>query len=239
MNRVEFMQQLERLLSDVSESDRLDALAYYNDYFDEAGIENEAQVIRELGSPEKVVATIKMDLNSSGNTAAEYTEHGYEDGREVNNINTPATREVSSQEQKKKRDFPLALIIILVVFASPLLVGLGGGALGIILGVLGAIFGIIVAVIVSVFAVAVALFACGIACVVAGAACIVVGLIRAVTSGVEGLVLIGVGGITFALGVLFTILFVWCAFKWLPALFRWTIDLIQRLFSRRERRSKV
>ena len=239
MNRVEFMQQLERLLSDVSESDRLDALAYYNDYFDEAGIENEAQVIRELGSPEKVAATIKMDLNSSGNTAAEYTEHGYEDGREANNINTPATRDVSTQEQKKKRDFPLALIIILVIFASPLLVGVGGGALGLILGVLGAIFGIIVAAIVTVFAVAIALFACAIACVVAGAALIVVGLIRAVTSGVEGLVLIGVGGITFALGVLFTILFVWCAFKWLPALFRWTIDLIQRLFSRRERRSKV
>ena len=210
MNRLEFMQQLERLLMDIPENDRLDAIAYYHDYFDEAGAENEAQVIRELGSPEKVAATIKTDLNSSGNV-----------------------------ESKKKRDFPLALIIILVIFASPILVGIGGGALGVILGVLGAIFGIIVAVIVSVFAVAVALFACGIACVVAGAACIVVGLIRAVTSGVEGLVLIGVGGITFALGVLFTILFVWCAFKWLPALFRWTIDLIQRLFRRRERRSKA
>ena len=237
MNRVEFIEQLERLLSDIPKSDKLDALAYYNDYFDEAGAENEAQVIRELGSPDKVAATIKEDLNAFGNEKAEYTERGYEDGREANNINTPVIREVSSQE--KKRDFPLALIIILVVFASPLLVGLGGGALGIILGVLGAIFGIIVAVIVSVFAVAIALFACGVACVVAGAACIVVGLIRAVTSGIEGLVLIGVGGITFALGVLFTILFVWCAFKWLPALFRWTIDLIQRLFSRRERRSKV
>ena len=239
MNRVEFMQQLERLLMDIPENDRLDAIAYYNDYFDEAGVENEAQVIRELGSPEKVAATIKMDLNSSGNTEAEYTEHGYEDGREGVNKNTPARPEASSQEQKKKRDFPLALIIILVIFASPLLVGVGGGALGIILGVLGALFGIIVGVIVTVLALAIAMLACGIACVVAGVACIIVGLLRAVTSGIEGLVLIGVGGITFALGVLFTILFVWCAFKWLPTLFRWTIDLIQRLFRRRERRSRA
>ena len=239
MNRVEFMQQLERLLMDVPENDRLDAIAYYHDYFDEAGIENEAQVIHELGSPEKVAATIKMDLNSLGNTEAEYTEHGYEDGRAGVNQNTPARQEVSSQEQKKKRDIPLALIIILVIFASPLLVGVGGGALGIILGVLGALFGIIVGVIVTVFALAIAMLACGIACVVAGAACIIVGILRAVTSGVEGLVLVGVGGITFALGILFTILFVWCAFKWLPAIFRWTIDLIQRLFSRRERRSKA
>lgn len=239
MNRVEFMQQLERLLMDIPENDRLDAIAYYNDYFDEAGAENEAQVIRELGSPEKVSATIKRDLNSSGNTEAEYTEHGYEDGRDSVNINTPAKQENISKDKKQKRDFPLALIIILIIFASPILVGIGGGALGVILGVLGTVFGIIVAAIVTVLALAIAMLACGIACVVAGAACIIVGLIRAVTSGVEGLLLVGVGGITFALGVLFSILFVWCAFKWLPALFRWTIDLIQRLFSRRERRSKA
>ena len=48
MNRVEFMKQLERLLGDIPENDRLDAIAYYNDYFYEAGVENEAQVIREL-----------------------------------------------------------------------------------------------------------------------------------------------------------------------------------------------
>ena len=239
MNRVEFMQQLKRLLMDIPEHDRLDAIAYYNDYFDEAGVENEAQVIRELGSPEKVATTIKMDLNASGNTEAEYTEHGYEDGREVNHINTPARRETSSREQKKKRDFPLALIIILIIFASPLLVGVGGGAFGVIIGILATIFGIVIAVIVTVLALAIAMLACGIACVVAGAACIVVGLVRAVTSGVEGLLFVGVGGIVFALGILFTVLFVWCAFKWLPALFRWTIDLIQRLFSRKERRSKA
>lgn len=239
MNRVDFMQQLERFLMDIPEHDRLDAIAYYNDYFDEAGVENEAQVIRELGSPEKVATTIKMDLNASGNTEAEYTEHGYEDGREAKHINTPAKQENASKNKKQKRDFPLALIIILIIFASPILVGVGGGAFGVIIGILAAIFGIVIAVIVTVLALAIAMLACGIACLVAGAACIVVGLVRAVTSGVEGLLFVGVGGIVFALGILFIVLFVWCAFKWLPALFRWTIDLIQRLFSRKERRSKA
>lgn len=239
MNRVEFMQQLERLLMDIPEHDRLDAIAYYNDYFDEAGIENEAQVIRELGSPEKVATTIKMDLNASGNTEAEYTEHGYDDGRDANHINAPTKQENTSKNKKQKRDFPLALIIILIIFASPILVGVGGGAFGVIIGILATIFGIVIAVIVTVLALAIAMLACGIACLVAGAACIVVGLVRAVTSGVEGLLFVGVGGIVFALGILFTVLFVWCAFKWLPALFRWTIDLIQRLFSRKERRSKA
>lgn len=228
MNRVEFMQQLERLLWDIPESDRLDAIAYYNDYFDEAGPENEAQVIRELGSPGKVAAIIKADLNASGNVEAEYTEHGYEDGREGLNKNTPARKEKGYQAPKQKRNIPIALIIILLVFASPVLVGVGGGILGGLVGVLAALVGIIFAVVV-----------CGVAFIIAGIVCIVVGIARAIASPVEGLVVIGVGAIMFALGILLTILFIWCAFKWLPALFRWFVDLIQKLFNRGERRSRA
>lgn len=228
MNRVEFMQQLERLLWDIPESDRLDAIAYYNDYFDEAGPENEAQVIRELGSPGKVAAIIKADLNASGNAEAEYTEHGYEDGREGLNRNTPARKEKGYQAPKQKRNIPIALIIILLVFASPVLVGVGGGILGGLVGVLAALVGIIFAVVV-----------CGVAFIIAGIVCIVVGIARAIASPVEGLVVIGVGAIMFALGILLTILFIWCAFKWLPALFRWFVDLIQKLFNRGERRSRA
>ncbi|MFQ9984977.1 MAG: DUF1700 domain-containing protein [Lachnospiraceae bacterium] len=59
MNRKEFMEQLERLLQDIPESDRQDAIAYYNDYFDEVGPENEASLIQQLGSPGKVAGIIK------------------------------------------------------------------------------------------------------------------------------------------------------------------------------------
>ena len=64
MNREEFMRQLELLLMNIPENDRLDAIAYYNDYFDDAGVENEQMVIKELGSPEKVAEKIKEDLGS-------------------------------------------------------------------------------------------------------------------------------------------------------------------------------
>ena len=40
MNRVGFMETLSRLLQDIPEEDRIDALKYYNDYFDDAGSEN-------------------------------------------------------------------------------------------------------------------------------------------------------------------------------------------------------
>lgn len=81
MDRAQFMQQLERLLSDISEAERQEALDYYESYFDDAGEDQEAEVIQELGSPGKVAAIIKADLKESNDRYAEYTELGYEDSR--------------------------------------------------------------------------------------------------------------------------------------------------------------
>ena len=47
MNRVQFMEQLKKLLSDISEEERQEALEYYESYFDDAGEDQEAEVIRE------------------------------------------------------------------------------------------------------------------------------------------------------------------------------------------------
>ncbi|MDE6939061.1 MAG: DUF1700 domain-containing protein, partial [Lachnospiraceae bacterium] len=65
MNRIEFMTELAALLQDVPEEERRDAMKFYNDYFDDAGEENEQQVIAELENPAKVAATIKEDLGSA------------------------------------------------------------------------------------------------------------------------------------------------------------------------------
>lgn len=82
MSREEFMRQLERLLTDVSEEEKQEALSYYRSYFEDAGIENEERILKELESPEKVAATIKADLGMDGAAGAgEYTERGFEDSR--------------------------------------------------------------------------------------------------------------------------------------------------------------
>ena len=78
MNRYDFMRQLEMLLSDITPNERKEALQFYNDYFDDAGAENEQNVIKALGSPAKVAASIKADLTGNG-TAGEFTETGYKD----------------------------------------------------------------------------------------------------------------------------------------------------------------
>ena len=209
MNRVEFMQQLERLLWDLPESDRMDAIAYYNDYFDEAGVENEQSVLMELGSPERVASIIKADLNTSGNEQAEYTEQGYFDGRQGVNPNTPATR-------KQRKGLPVALVIVLLVFAAPVLLGVGGGLIGGIFGLFGGLIGLV---------------AGGIGMLVGGAVSLVSGIVKLIFSPIKGLVLMGTGSLSLAIGILFVVFCALCIFKWLPKLFRKVIDWIQRLIT--------
>lgn len=58
MTRQEYMQQLAALLAAIPEAERRDALDYYEEYFDAAGPEKEAQTIQELGSPQNVAEKI-------------------------------------------------------------------------------------------------------------------------------------------------------------------------------------
>ena len=69
MERKQFMKQLERLLLDIPEAERQEALDYYESYFDDAGPEREAEIIQKLGSPGKVAAIIKADLQNIQNAA--------------------------------------------------------------------------------------------------------------------------------------------------------------------------
>ena len=163
MNRKQFMEQLERLLSDISEAERQEALEYYEGYFDDAGPENEGEVIRELGNPGKVAAIIKADLQENSEDYGEYTENGYQDTRVKENGEMPdhytevtvygngqgeAHRDTGNTEnfedrrkrraqrgyhaEKKQNKAGIILALIVLVFAAPLIKGLFGGVLGIL-----------------------------------------------------------------------------------------------------------
>lgn len=81
MSREEFMKELAYLLQDIPNEEKADAMQYYNDYFEEAGPENEDNVLRELGSPERVASIIRADLNGSLEQGGEFTDKGYQDER--------------------------------------------------------------------------------------------------------------------------------------------------------------
>ncbi|MCM1536934.1 MAG: DUF1700 domain-containing protein [bacterium] len=66
MNREAFIRRLRELLAGLPQNEAAEAIQYYEDYFADAGEENEAKVIEELGSPEKVAANIRADLGMAG-----------------------------------------------------------------------------------------------------------------------------------------------------------------------------
>lgn len=58
MNKQTFLKQLERELKHIPAEDREDAIAYYREYFEEMGADDELDVTVELGSPKELARTI-------------------------------------------------------------------------------------------------------------------------------------------------------------------------------------
>lgn len=107
MNRADFMKQLESLLQNISQAEREEALQYYNDYFDDAGVDNEQAVLDALGTPAKVAENIKRDLLSAGAemvkvTAGDRVMIPYEENVEQNDskssLNEQGTNEAAAYE---------------------------------------------------------------------------------------------------------------------------------------------
>lgn len=71
MNKDTFLQRLRELLAGIPAMEAQEAIQYYEDYFADAGVENEAKVMEELGSPEKVAENIRKDLGYQKNDAAD------------------------------------------------------------------------------------------------------------------------------------------------------------------------
>ncbi len=82
MDKKEFIRQLHQMLSDLPEEERREAVSYYEEYLEDAGPEQEAQTLAELGSPEQVAATIRENLYTDPVQNGVYTETGYHDRAE-------------------------------------------------------------------------------------------------------------------------------------------------------------
>lgn len=209
MNRKEFMDRLEYLLQDISQRDRIDALAYYNDYFDDAGEENEQEVIDSLGSPEKVAETIKEGLGEKPGT------------EDRNTAETSGER--SNQSSGQGMDWgKIILIVLICLVLSPILVPAGGAALSIIIGIPAAFFGLLVALGVG-----------GIGIAIAGVVVAVVGIGKLFISAAAGLSLLGLGFLLLGAGILGVIASLWIAWKVIPWLIKGIVGFFRRLFDKK------
>ena len=102
MNRREFMGALKRLLVSIPEEESTEVLQYYEDYFEDAGAEHEEEVIKELGSPEKVAAMIWADFSGNSSESGEFTESGYTDVRFEEKESPACCHEVAGDETQKE-----------------------------------------------------------------------------------------------------------------------------------------
>ena len=219
MNRKEFMERLKELLRDLPSGERDEAIQYYNDYFDDAGAENETRVIEELGSPEQVARTIREGA-SDGN--AQYTEHGYEDTRfhDYQGMSTRRQAEEapkSTQTQSQNTNFwKILCIILLCILLLPLIIPLGLAVLAVVLGVIAGIIGIIMG-------------AAGIciALLIAGVVVIAYGIGKLFFLPPVGVALGGIGCLLLAAGILSLLLFVWAAVGLIPLFIRGIVSLVR------------
>lgn len=258
MNRKEFLAQLERLLFDIPAQEREEALDYYNSYFDDAGEEKESSVIQELGSPGKVAAIIKADLTENRKEYGEYTESGFQDERfdsrempeqagkrheekrEEKYSESKYTTDGNENENQNRYDGPYSrygygsgkssrnkngvmwgVLVVLAILTCPIWGGLLIGALGILFGLLVAVFGIFA----GILAAGAGLFGGGIVM-------IVYAVMHLLGTPATALALAGAGMVLIAIGMLLIVAFLWCIIKVFPPLFRWVVDLVQRIFHR-------
>lgn len=229
MDRKKFMERLERLLWNISDSEREEALQYYNDYFDDAGEENEAKVIEELGSPEQVAQKIKAGCSDS---ASEYSEQGYEDVRfrstqeVISKEEAERTRENgrnngngSRERRQESNGWKIIAIILLCVIGLPVIVPVGA-----------AILAAIAAVVLGLFGICIGIAAAGFTVLIVGVVLIGTGIAELFVLPPVGLALAGVGCLVFALGLLLSLLTIWCCVKILPWLVRGIVGLVSYPF---------
>lgn len=196
MNKVEFMKQLESLLQGISSAEREEALQYYNEYFNDAGAENEQDVLEALGNPARVAENIKRDLYGNG----------YGDNvRQQSTIDTRAVVPYEEAEsakrsiphpvpKKKEGGMPVWLIVLLVL--------LGIILLPLTLSIYGTILGALVSVVITWFALILALGIIAVSFIVVLFILLVTGIICMFSDPLAGMIVLGIGLIFGGVGIL-------------------------------------
>lgn len=115
MDKKQYLYELSKQLKDLSNEEYNEALCFVEEYFEEAGPENEQRIISELGTPEKYAAQIKAESVIKG-------------------------QHQSKEEKSTKSSMKTLWVIILGICALPLAAPLLFAALAVIFAILLCIF---------------------------------------------------------------------------------------------------
>lgn len=233
----EFLRQLEVLLSGISQEERTEALAFYRSYFEDAGEANEAKILEELESPQKVADSIIKDLGVQPGDACSSGAQGASAGAEWN----PAVQGAAQNASKgvpqgaaqnaaystQEKDGMPGWAIVLLVITSPVWLVMILVILSALLGIVAALFGIAIAVV----AVMGALLICGVVLFGAGIGSAFAG------NPAIGIGLMGGGLIVLAIGILAVVLVVWIFGGFLPWALKGIWKLCKKPFNKRKERA--
>jgi len=125
VNKCEFLAQLRNKLRNLPADEIASAVAYYEEYFDDAGEQNEQQVIVELGSPAEVASKI---------------------------IGEFAIKNIDAGNGTTKSGLGVLWIVILGIFASPVALPLALAAVIIVVALVVVIFSLLFALAVTAIA---------------------------------------------------------------------------------------
>lgn len=222
MNRDEFMRRLAQALRDMPEEERRRALEYYENYFDEAGPENEAEVLRTLGAPEKVAADILRDF--AENDSAQNRNHTKDHIHETKERATEGARQMKDRFQTMDSGQKL-LMLVLACVALVCIVPACFGVIGGIGGILIALVCVVAVVFLIVPVLDLAAWGCAIGFAIAAG-------VNVVSNPPVALCFIGIALICAAVGILLWQLTVYLFRTTFPALIRGIADFFRRLLGR-------
>ncbi len=213
MNKETYLNALKREIAALPADEQESALQYYADYFDDAGIENEQQVINELGSPGELGSFIRSRFSC---VPAKIPEKNKEE----------ADQKSSYKKFEKQNGDAKSRNILLVVLVLLLTIPIWGPVFFSILGV-----GIgIIAVILSLgFAGLIA----GIAVLCAGIGIIISSFIHFAFSPINAVLSVGIGLLVIGLGCIIGVFGLWFCTKVLPSIIRFIVSLFRRPIDKR------
>lgn len=221
MNAYEYLQALRAALAVLPDDEINSAMRYYEDYFLDAGDENAAQVIEQLGPPEQVAEAILRDYTGVARRRPERFEE--EKAQTVDGV--PLGRDGKPLTRKKGiNPWMLACIVLLALIFGPIAVAVIGG---IIVAAVGLIVGVAACVV-----------AVPAATLIGGGALVLFSFLLWATPA-SALATLGAGLVVGAIGLLLVllviklcILFVPPIIRGLVALVRWPIEKIRNCLNR-------
>ena len=210
MSKDEFLNRLSFLLCDISFEEREEALSYYREYIEDAGLENEEAIVNELGSVEHLAQEIKNGLSNKNNPDFDYRrtfaalepKATYTGGTQQETYEHYTDIDTIKKERNKSH---LLLAIIALAFLSPIW-----------FPIVGTVFSAVLTVILAIFGIVLGLGITGVVMAIVGVVLFICGLVQLLSAPLVGIALIGASMIVVALGLLFLVFIIWACSTVIP-----------------------